>query len=43
METTKKLYVENAYLTEFCARVLACEPLAGGRFAVALDLSLIHI
>ena len=42
METTKKLYVENAYLTEFCARVLACEPLAGGRFAVALDRTLFY-
>lgn len=42
MKPTKKLYASNAYLTEFCAQVLDCRPLPGGRFAVALDRTLFY-
>lgn len=42
MKPTKKLYAKNAYLTEFCAQVLDCQPLPGGHFAVALDRTLFY-
>ena len=37
MAGTKKLYHQDAYLREFCAKVLSCTPCPDGRFAVALD------
>ena len=37
MAGTKKLYHQDAYLREFCAKVLSCTPCPNGRFAVVLD------
>ena len=37
MAGTKKLYYKDAYLREFCARVLSCTPCADGMFNVVLD------
>ena len=37
MNGTKKLYYEQPYLAQFCAKVLSCTPVAGGHFAVVLD------
>ena len=37
MAGTKKLYYKDAYLSEFCARVLSCTPCADGMFTVVLD------
>ncbi len=37
MNGTKKLYYEQPYLAQFCAKVLSCTPLDGGHFAVVLD------
>ncbi|WP_367926261.1 alanyl-tRNA editing protein [uncultured Ruthenibacterium sp.] len=37
MNGTKKLYYEEPYLAQFCAKVLSCTPLPDGRFAVVLD------
>ena len=37
MAGTKKLYHKDAYLREFCARVLSCTPCADGMFNVVLD------
>ena len=37
MNGTKKLYYEQPYLAQFCAKVLSCTPVASGHFAVVLD------
>ena len=37
MNGTKKLYYDEPYLAQFCAKVLSCTPLHGGQFAVVLD------
>ena len=37
MAGTKKLYYKDAYLREFCAKVLSCTPCADGMFNVVLD------
>ena len=37
MNGTKKLYYDEPYLAQFCAKVLSCTPLHGGQFAYIDD------